>query len=177
MKLTRPQIVVAGDSAGGNLCLGLMSNLLHPYSETTPLTINEPLGGLVLISPWVSCDTDTHSYRDYGDTDVAPASLLSEMGQMFVRPDDRNSWAEPYLADASWWKNIPTKKVLNLYGDSEMFKDHISKVGKDLVAAGVDIKNVVCANHIHVECILDAQTGLEHGSMADEIWDWLKTVL
>lgn len=175
--MTGIQIIVGGDSAGGNLSLALISNVLHPYRGTDPLVLSEPLRGLLLISPWVSVDTDTQSYKDYGEIDVAPVTLLEEMGRAFVQSSDRNAWSEPYSADVSWWKKAPVSDVLVVSGGTEVFKDHILRVGQNLKLAGVNSQTVVCDGQIHVECILDAESGLEPRSMSEEIWKWSARVL
>lgn len=168
---------MGGDSAGGNLGLALLSHLLHPYPEAQSLVLSESLRGLLLISPWVSLDTDTQSYRTYGEVDVAPVSLLEEMSIAFLLPKDRNAWSEAYRADASWWENAPVSNVLVTAGETEVFKDHILEVGKKLKLAGVNSRAVVCEGQIHVECILDAQTGLPPRSMSEKIWRWFGEVV
>jgi acetyl esterase/lipase len=51
----RLQIFVGGDSAGGNLALGLMSHILHPhpnFQEKLRVNLPSPLAGAILTSPW-----------------------------------------------------------------------------------------------------------------------------
>lgn len=169
-------MIVGGDSAGGNLALGLIAHILHPMEGLTPLNLGEPLAGLLLISPWVSFSDEFKSFRDNTPTDVVKPALLEEMVQAFVLPRDRNHWSEQYLAESSWWKGFPARNVLNLWGELEMLRDAVAATGKKLSEAGVNIKNVECPLHIHVDCIMDAQAGLAYGIMATEIWDWLSIV-
>ncbi len=169
-------MIVGGDSAGGNLSLGLTAQILHPLKGLTPLTLDEPLAGLLLISPWVSFSDEFESFRDNTRTDIVKPALLEEMVQAFIFPKDRNPWSEQYLAESSWWKGFPAKTVLKLWGELEMLRDAVATTGKKLSAAGVTIKNVECPLHMHVDCIMDAQAGLEYGVMATEIWEWLATV-
>lgn len=111
--------------------------------------------------------------------DIHGAKSMLELASDFVDESERNEWTEPIRADASWWKSssFPARKTLNVWGDYELFHDDISKFGKTLVEAGVDVKNVECPMQVHIDCILDAQSGLEVGPMSTETWKWLETVL
>lgn len=72
---------------------------------------------------------------------------------------------------------MPVRKILNVWGALEMFRDHIATFGQRLQMAGNSINNVECPMQVHIDCILDAQTGLEPGPMSVKIWEWLLEVL
>ena len=85
------QIFVAGDSAGGNLALSLLSHLVHPQPEVAEkvrLNLSEPLGGAVLISPWVNFDPEQDSVKRNATSDMVTASAA-------IR------WSESYLGEYS----------------------------------------------------------------------------
>lgn len=172
----RIKIVVGGDSAGGNLSLGLVSQILHPYQGIPALKLEKPLAGVLLISPFISFDEETKSFKENQETDIVGTGLLKEMVKGFVKPEQRNAWSEPLLAEPNHWNGFPAQKVLNLWGEAEMLRDAVSALGEKLVKAGVNVRNVECPGHVHVECVLDAASGLEYGIMATEIWDWLRSV-
>ncbi|KAI3395273.1 hypothetical protein diail_1627 [Diaporthe ilicicola] len=67
------QLVVGGDSAGGNLTVQLLSHLLHPYPLADKISLAEPLAGAFLVSPFVSRNTLTRSF-----VDGKPCDMLSE---------------------------------------------------------------------------------------------------
>lgn len=170
-------MVIGGDSAGGNMSLGLISEIMHPLAGLAPpLSLETPLAGVLLISPWVSFSNEFRSFHVNTPTDICTPALLDQMVDAFVLPKDRNNWSEPYLADQSWWTGFPAKDVLNIWGELEMLQDPVKEVGCKLSKAGVEITNVECPLHVHVDCMLDAQSGLEYGLMATEIWDWLAKV-
>lgn len=73
---TSEQIILGGDSAGGNLVLGLMSHLLHPHPSIEPVALERPLRGAVLISPWGSFRCDTPAYHRHHYKDVLTATTL-----------------------------------------------------------------------------------------------------
>lgn len=96
--------------------------------------------------------------------------------QDYALPEERDNYSEPMRADSSWWKNLPAKQTLNVIGDYEMFRDDLAEFGKTLKQAGVDVIDVHCPMQVHIDCILDAATGMEPGPMSKEIWKWLPTV-
>ncbi|KAL5313072.1 hypothetical protein ACEPPN_019499 [Leptodophora sp. 'Broadleaf-Isolate-01'] len=170
-------VVIGGDSAGGNLTLGLASVLTHPCPGIEPLAIPEKLRGMLLISPWVSFETSSASYEMNKGFDVFTAESMQELARDFVLDEERNNWTEPIRADVDWWQNLPAEQVLNVFGSHEVFRDGDKQLGDTLKQAGVAIKSVECPSQVHVDCILDAQTGFEAGPMSTEIWQWLGTVL
>ncbi|KAK5044475.1 hypothetical protein LTR84_010756 [Exophiala bonariae] len=169
-------IVVGGDSAGGNMTLGLASVLMHSCTGVTPLQIQEPLAGLLLISPWVSFESSSSSYRRNKEYDIFGSESMQGWATDFVLDQERNNWNEPIKADVAWWQGLQAEKVLNVYGSLEVLQEDDKILGDTLHKAGVAVKNVECKNQVHIDCILDAQFGLEVGPMSTEIWQWLATV-
>ncbi|THH28616.1 hypothetical protein EUX98_g5570 [Antrodiella citrinella] len=68
VKFKPEDIIVEGDSAGGNLAIALVRYLLENQSQTESpeVTIPPPPGELILCSPWA----------DIGDSDVKPGSSI-----------------------------------------------------------------------------------------------------
>lgn len=85
----------------------------------------------------------------------------------------RNNYLEPIRADATWWKNFPAKRILNVYGEYEIFVSDIVKLGRSLKDAGTSVETVECEKHVHIDAILDEQVGLPSGEMAHRVWQWL----
>lgn len=142
-----------------------------------PVQLAEPLAGVLLISPWISFDETTKSFKECQDTDICGVTLLSDMFNSYIAPRQRNNWSEPLLAESSWWRGFPAKSVLNIWGEVEMLRDAICKLGTNLASAGVNVQNVECPLHVHVDCVLDAQSGMGWGEMSKDIWTWLSTTL
>lgn len=88
------QLVVGGDSAGGNMTLQLLTHLLHPCPLVEKITLSEPLAGSFLVSPLVSGNTSTQSFRD-----GAPCDMLS-LG-IFDQPD-REMFHVPNTGVEGW---------------------------------------------------------------------------
>jgi len=169
-------IIVGGDSAGGNLAIALMSNLLHPLPESKPLSLDGPIAGLLLISPWVTFSSDSLSFKECEHKDIFTAAAMHEWADSYASTTERNNYTEPLRAEIPWWSNLPATKVLNLAGGHELFRDDIEAFGKVLETAKVHVKTVVCQKQVHVDCILDAETGLSVGPMSTEAWAWLDSV-
>lgn len=168
---------MGGDSAGGNLSVALMSHILHPHPDIPPLNLNESLAGFLFISPWLIFDTNAPSFEENEHKDMYGKASLYDWAHDFApAPTDRNNYTEPLRADVSWWSGKPARSILNLAGEYEMFRDDIQAFGRNLEKAKLNVKTVTCSMQVHVDCILDAQSGLEHGQMSAEIWGWLDTV-
>src|SRR5271156_4305843 len=56
-------ILLAGDSAGGNLCLSILSHLSHPHPEVPEIKMEGKLKAVVAVAPWVSFKTDWPSMK------------------------------------------------------------------------------------------------------------------
>lgn len=169
-------MVVGGDSAGGNLTLSVISVILHSFESITPLKLDSSLAGILLISPWISYSTDGRSWKENEDKDAIPAVCAVVLADAYVDAKDRNNYSEALTADASWWKGIPAKKILNVYGGYECFRDHIAELGDKIKQAGNPIVNVECPSQVHIDLILDLHCGMETGVMTTTVLDWLSSV-
>jgi len=171
-------IIVGGDSAGGNLALAPISAALHGHSAIPSLKLDGPLKGALLISPWVSFSQDSKSYAANVDKDIVTPGPTRELSDgFFVAGQDKNdAFAEPALGDHTWRKHAPVSSILALAGAHELFQDDILAFGKTLKEAGINAETVECPQQVHVECVLDAQSGLEHGPMSTATWEWLSKI-
>lgn len=87
------QLVVGGDSAGGNLTMQLLSHLLHPHPTAVaaaagPIALaEEPLAGAFLVSPLVSGRSNTQSFRDGWACDMLSVNIFhAPRREMFHEP-------------------------------------------------------------------------------------------
>ena len=171
------QVIIGGDSAGGQLSLAILSVILHGFPGVEPLKLDRPLAGALLISPWVSYNTDAPSWKENKDKDIVPAECLDILTKAYIDSADYNNYSEPQRADVEWWRNAPVQSILNVYGGYECFRDDIAALGSVLSKAGNTVKNVECPKEVHIDCVLDAQAGFEPGEMSKEIWQWLDSVV
>ena len=167
---------MGGDSAGGNLSLAVLSTVLHGFDGIKPLRLEGKLAGVLLISPWVSFNTDAASWTENATKDIIPKVCVYELTAAYIEPKDQNNYSEPAKADAEWWSGIPARKLMNVYGAYEVFRDDIVQFGQKLHESGNPVHSVACEQQVHIDCMLDAQTGMEAGKMSHVIWEWLATV-
>ncbi len=147
-------IVVMGDSAGGNLALALTRYLAEVTS--LPGNIPAPPGSLILVSPW--CDLGTSHTRPGASLEThLSTDILTDIDKgAFINartnycgvlgfPSAANS--NPYLSPGSVHPNMPPvsfkgfPKTFIVAGDAEIFIDQIRgltrRMRTDLGAGGV----------------------------------------
>lgn len=129
-------LAIAGDSAGGGLCLALMLRL-RQAEEALPRAA-------ALISPWVdltvSCASVDTAIDDYLDR-VALERFAAHYLQGI---DPRNPEVSPLFADLS---GLPPLMVLT--GDAEVFRDEDIRLAQDAMAAGTDVTLRVGEGMVH----------------------------
>lgn len=128
------QIIVAGDSAGANLALALMSHLSHPHPNVAPiapLVQSQQLRGLFLISPWVTFASTADSVRRNADKDYLQVAYLHVASSQYLGGQELDNYNTPLDADPKWWTALPVQAVRVVSGASEVFSDDMKKlVGK-----------------------------------------------
>ena len=132
------QIVIAGDSAGGNLTLGVLSYMLYVHPFIPPLLTSSPLKGALIISPLVSFATSSSSYSQHAQRDVVDAAVLQKWSAYYIGDVAPDEYSQPLLAADSWWNGLSGKvfEMFVMAGREEtMFSDqdkfvHILKVSR-----------------------------------------------
>ena len=51
-------IILAGDSAGGTLVMSVISHILHPHPNISPVVLTAPLKAAAVFSPWINLRMD-----------------------------------------------------------------------------------------------------------------------
>jgi len=74
-------MISAGDLAGENLVLGVISHILHPHPEINPLSLSSLLKVAVIFSHWVNLEMKVSSNR------------LQDP----VSPETTRGWTQDYL--------------------------------------------------------------------------------
>ena len=171
------QIIIGGDSAGGNLTLGVISASTHSHEGIPSLKLDKPLRGALLISPWTSFSTEAKSSTENADKDIVAANSTYIFRDDLISAGTKDEFAEPDLASSKWWADAPVSSILNLSGGYEIFRDYINDLGAKMKEAGLNIQTVECPQQVHIDCVLDSQSGLEPGPMTYAIWDWLAKIL
>ncbi|THH12488.1 hypothetical protein EW146_g7648 [Bondarzewia mesenterica] len=157
-------IILVGDSAGANLIMQLVSHIMHPLPNIpTPVSLSEPLGGALLISPWISFDTSSPSFVENDKKDCTNTYLLDYLANI-LRPGiplDQRDYFEPYVADDEWWDGLDkvVSRILNTAGEVECLRDTILKFGETLKKHVKDTTIVVEKNGVHEDVLRDFGVG------------------
>ncbi|KAF2398591.1 alpha/beta-hydrolase [Trichodelitschia bisporula] len=192
-------IILAGDSAGGNLVLALLSHMLHPHPGTathyspvgpvldTPFigSIDTPFRGVLLLSPWVSFNTTHGSYRRNAQRDVLDAVPLERWAEAFLGGGKSDAYSEPLTAGPEWWAGASRKvqDVLVCAGGGEVFIDGIRAwVGKfkekfEDVRAGWEVGFFVELEAAHDIVVIDTVLGFRKRETARVVESWLRSKL
>ena len=122
-------ILLSGDSAGGNMAPAVLSHISHPHSSVPALELSEPLKGVLLISPWTSSSLDYPSVKFNKYKDVIPEEAASYW--MNAYKGGASVPVDPYLeaatAPESWWDGAKTRDMIVLAGQEEILLDAIEE--------------------------------------------------
>lgn len=120
------EVILISDSAGGSLCIAILSHLMRPSSNLPGLTTQNPLRAMVLMSPWVSFDTSWGSMKSNYGKDIESREILTKWSQDYLGHKVSNNFSEAILAPWEWWKYAPVERTLVVAGADEVPIDHIS---------------------------------------------------
>jgi acetyl esterase/lipase len=176
--LKQENAILIGDSAGGNLIMQLLVHTLHPF-EGVPLSplrrFQRPsadavevtrLGGVCLLSPWLSVDTPTPSYTRNNEFDVLPGSAFLDLGRKYMKgvPDSYIPWIKPTFltldSEVPWFAGLDeyVARVLITAGGREVLLDDSTGLYSALTklpARNIDVQLDVEEDGIHEDPIFD----------------------
>lgn len=120
------EVILAGDSAGGNLCVAILSHLMHPSDNVPKLEVQTSLRGMILMSPWISFKTTWPSMTRNLDKDIDSLDALHEWSSDYLSGRASDNYVEPILAPRDWWTTAPVNRTLVVAGENEVFLDPIT---------------------------------------------------
>jgi hypothetical protein len=131
-------IILAGDSAGGNLVANLLLHLGHPHSDCAQYTLQKKLKGALLISPWISFDLTIPSMEANKMSDYLTKKAINKASAAFIGPDGKHdAYSEPINAPLEWWKEVADKVVEDVLvwgGGGEMLIDGIKTFAEHVIS-------------------------------------------
>jgi acetyl esterase/lipase len=128
-------VVVGGDSAGGNLALAVLLHLTHPHPEIDPISLPDgaELAGVFGFAPWVSFALDGESIKANRYKDVIPEEGLKVWAESYLgKRKEGDAWSEPAKAPLEWWVGAKAKRVLILAGGDEILFSAVEEFAKKL---------------------------------------------
>lgn len=128
------QVLLGGDSAGGNLAMGVLSHLAHTHPAIEPLKVNEPLAGVVAIAPWTLIGED-HSARlagIYSGGDLITPEVDGPWAGAFLGGAPKDYYTSASAAPPSWLGAFPVAQVLICGGGSEIMLPAIEDFAEKL---------------------------------------------
>ncbi|TQW01008.1 alpha/beta hydrolase fold protein [Cordyceps javanica] len=184
----RPRdIVVGGDSAGGNLTMQFLGHALHPQPTVPEIKLSEPLAGAFLVSAWLGLSDDTESFRTFGNNDMVSASIIQKLSAESVEPhkhatirSDADPWSRPLEADFGWFQDFETvvPKIYVTYGGREVLRDHslaiIETVKRD--APAVNLVTYEAPKELH-DGVLVEHLFKKPDINAKKMKTWFKSVI
>ncbi|CAI6341176.1 unnamed protein product [Periconia digitata] len=182
-------ITLGGDSAGGNLVLGVLSHLAHPHPEIGALQLPTKLHAALLMSPWCSFNTYTPAFRTNAEKDCFDRRALNNWSSAFLGSDSPfagDFYNEPVLAPANWWERVADviDEVLIWGGESEVLIDSIEEFSKRFTKGfggkGGRVNTVITEKAAHMEPILELLIGYKGDSGTGSrgvIKDWVRAKL
>ena len=117
-------VVLYGESAGGNLVLSLLAHLKKPHPEAPPIDLGHcHFKAALLSSPWVSMSVDTQSFTDNATWDVFDANEVANF--VATWQPKHEVWADMLEEDHVFWRDIPVQTMCIVAGERECFRDGI----------------------------------------------------
>jgi acetyl esterase/lipase len=155
----------------------VLSALSHPREGIPTLKLSGKLKGVLLISPWVCFTPAEPGFGENASEDIVTLEMQGELRDDWVSPADLDEFSEPASAAQEWWSESRTASILLLVGELEIFRDNLVAFGNSLKGAGLSVSVIMCPGQVHVECILDSHTDMDHGKMSEAVIKWLEATL
>ncbi|PMB68482.1 Esterase [Beauveria bassiana] len=153
-------IIVGGDSAGGNLTMQFLGHALHAQPSVPEIKLSEPFSAAFLVSAWLGLSDDTESFRVFGNNDMVSSAIVQKLSVESVEPHKRatvktlsDPWSRPLEADFGWFQDFDTvvSKLYVTYGGREVLRDHslamIETIKRE--APGVDLLTYEAPKELH----------------------------
>ncbi|KAI7203186.1 hypothetical protein KC316_g7802 [Hortaea werneckii] len=172
-------IIVIGDSAGGNLASGLFAHLCHPHPSVTPIRLSRPLKAGILVSPWVTFAQDSPSMNADKSVDYMSRPGLENASQAFMSDAPVDEYNTPLAASPEFWKDLPqaVQTIRVLAGGVELFADDIKAFAEKLkVHNRGNVEIFVDSKGQHDTPLVDIFRSHD-GPATLKVYDWLNELV
>ncbi|KIV81057.1 hypothetical protein PV11_08509 [Exophiala sideris] len=182
-ELKRPasDIILGGDSAGGNMCLAVLSHLTHPSSDFPELKLAEgdKLKAILCVAPWVHFGAQWESSQRNIHKDFVSAYAGEMWARTYLGGKKSDYYTEAVEAPADWWKDAKVEQILCTVGSDELLVDCISAWVKKYKSVNPEgITYVIGAHEAHIMPIMNVRFGLtKETEQGAAIKSWMKARL
>ncbi|KAM3512730.1 hypothetical protein MY11210_003604 [Beauveria gryllotalpidicola] len=152
-------VLVGGDSAGGNLVVGVLSHLAHPHPRIVPLRVSKPLAGAAAIAPWVSLRPDLSEQVIYDGGDIVTTFVGESWSREFMGDAKADYYTDAFDAPSSWFETFPVDKMLILGGENEILMPMIQLFYETVKAGYPNVELFKGKRESHVAPIYNIYVG------------------
>lgn len=166
-------IILGGDSAGGNLSITLTAHLkYHNPLAPVPQNYVKP-SAIFLISPWLVLSPEIKgSYHTNFKSDMLGVGPLEWSNAYSSDQKTRDSvWNSPGYAAADYWKDVFPDNTLITVGDKEVMVDEVERFYRNATLKRLYVHK----NASHNSLFLDRRQ--ESNEIIPEVVDFLKNSL
>ncbi|BGP18273.1 hypothetical protein JCM10213_007904 [Rhodosporidiobolus nylandii] len=159
-------IIVGGDSAGGNLAVALM---MYLRDEGLP-----QVGGAVLLSPWVDMTASLGSWDENKDYDYLSAPIRGDVlspPRLFLGHDEHDSLVHTAYVSPALSASLASLPPLLIHsGGVEVLRDEHTLFAQRAAKEGVDVTLEVFMDGVHVFQAMQRDTGAKASLKAIREW-------
>ncbi|KAL7790800.1 alpha/beta-hydrolase [Trichoderma ceciliae] len=179
-------IIIGGDSAGGNLSVQLLHHIVDPHADVSRIALQEPLSAAFLVSPWLGSDISSSSFQENDGNDMLSKNVMGILdADAWARgeksdSDDEDSWAEPLEWRGLWLSklNNAVKKIHITVGEREILADHGKLMAKTIMALQMGVEVTLESDPKAAHDFLVVEGMVEHiGEATIRMKQWFKTLL
>ncbi|KAF1729668.1 Steryl acetyl hydrolase 1 [Beauveria bassiana] len=152
-------VLLGGDSAGGNLVFGVLSHLAHPHPSITPLHVSKPLAGAAAIAPWVSLHPDLSEQVIYDGGDIVTTFVGESWSREFMGDAKPDYYTDAFDAPSSWFETFSVDKMLMLGGENEILMPMIELFYETVKAGHPNVELFKGKRESHVAPIYNIYVG------------------
>lgn len=170
------QVLLGGDSAGGNLVAGVLSHVAHGHPDITPLPLaeGEQLKGAVLLSPWTYLDSDFSDQKIDSLGDIITEYVAGPWSSGYLGSAPRDFFTDLSRAPREWIAAFPVERILVCVGGTEIMFPLLEDLVKRMREAR-EIDTVVGENECHVAPVYHLYLGdTRETQQGKRIKTWLR---
>ena len=147
---TEPRdIIIGGDSCGGNLTVALLCHILHPHPAARRIEVSQPLAAAFTVSPWLSKRETGRAFDENRHLDMVSSKIVHQSFTLTLRGSrhvaeerEGKGWAMPIDVDDAWFIGM-SNVVGQLYvtvGKNEVLRDEGIQLAESMLKRNPDME-------------------------------------